>query len=528
SPPSPMPVVQSAPLGGSALSRSLQDGTAPSEWLAPRPTSVDEWTRSIRHVREQHATNAWLATLAPAFNATGKAAERLARAAADGVVVTTGQQPGLFGGPAYTWSKAIAALALADELEAQTEIPVAPVFWAATDDADWKEAASTHVVGANGLETLSLRGEPTEGIALSEVALGDVQHELSRLRAACGSAANSDVMDLIESAYVAHATVGASYVQLLRGMLEPLGIAVLDASHSAVRTAMDPMLRKALTNATAVSDALRARSAEIRAKGLQPQVEDMDNLSLVFRTSRTDKGNTRERVAIGAVTRTVREAEVGTLGPNVLLRPVIERAILPTVAYLAGPGEYAYFAQVSPIAKALGADVPLAVPRWAAHIVEPQFARALQRLGVNVADFDDPHAVETRLARSAMDEGVADALERLRVATETQLRAVGGAIRESQDVVAPNVVDGVARDIAHKLERLERRVVAGVKRREEALMRDIAVARAASRPLGKPPERVLNLVPAIARYGNDLLFAMRDSAREHAKALVNGENAKAR
>lgn len=522
---SPMPAVRTLPLGGGRLSRALQTGTADVSWTVKRPSDVEAWKRVAQDVRKRHAGSQWFSTLAPAFNATGEAAARLKRAADGGVVVTTGQQPGLFGGPMYTWSKAIAALALADELETKLGMPVAPVFWAATDDADWAEAASTYVIGESGIEKLSLPGPASESIAMSEVALGDISAELQRLYASSGSAANASVLELIQSAYVAHATIGASYVQLLRGILEPLGIAVLDASHSALRSFADPMLRKALTSAAAIADALKARGLAIRAAGFEPQVDDVDGLSLVFRTSRTEKGNTRERVPVADAAQTAREAEVGTLGPNVLLRPVIERAILPTVSYLAGPGEFAYFAQISPVAEALNADIPLAVPRWSGTILEPSTERALDRLGVSESDFDDPHAVETRLAKSALDEGVADALERMRLTAETQMRALQSAVVDADEIVATSVVEGAGRDIMHRLERLERRLVAGSKRRELALMRDIAVARASVRPLGQSPERVLNFIPALARYGSPLLNAMRDHARAHAAQLVAGESA---
>lgn len=518
------PVVRDAPLGGGALSLALQAGATPPEWMRERPTTGAEWAKVALAARQRHAARPWLSPIAAAFNATGEAAQRLSRAAAGGVVVTTGQQPGLFGGPAYTWSKAMAALALADELEAKLGIPVAPIFWAATDDADWQEAAVTYVVGENGLETLTLHGDATDGVALAEVPLGNIEAEIARLRAACGSAAQADILELVESAYVPHATVGAAYVQLLRGVLEPLGIAVLDAGHPAFRAASDPLLRQALTSAAAVGAALQSRTNAIRAAGFAPQVEDVAGLSLVFRTTRSERGNTRERVPITLAARTVREAEVGTLGSNVLLRPVVERALLPTIAYVAGPGEYAYFAQVSPIAEVLGLDVPLAVPRWAGTVLEPHTARALQRLGVSEDEFADRHGVETRLAKEALDETVADALERLRVATETQLRALQGAVSAAEELAPRSVVDGAGRDLRHTFDRLERRLVASVKRREAALMRDVAIARAAIRPLGQSPERVLNLVPALARYGTALLLAMRDRARVHAAALVTGDS----
>jgi hypothetical protein len=77
-----------------------------------------------------------------------------------------------------------------------------------------------------------------------------------------------------------------------------------------------------------------------------------------------------------------------------LLRPVIERAILPTVSYIAGPGEIAYFAQVSAVAAALDLDAPMVVPRWSTTIVEPHVSRILSRLGIEESELAEPHRAE--------------------------------------------------------------------------------------------------------------------------------------
>ncbi|MDQ6718757.1 MAG: bacillithiol biosynthesis BshC, partial [Gemmatimonadota bacterium] len=109
----------------------------------PRPSGKDEWIARARAVISSVPTD-WLDQLSPAFTATGEAARRLAGSGSGkGIVVTTGQQPGLFGGPLYTLSKALTALALANEIERLTGIPTAPVFWAATDDTDFREASKT-------------------------------------------------------------------------------------------------------------------------------------------------------------------------------------------------------------------------------------------------------------------------------------------------------------------------------------------------------------------------------------------------
>lgn len=519
-------MLRRVPLGGTALSRALQENPCLHDWLEARPRSADEWRARVHAVHQAAQASDWLTPLAPAIAATGLAAERLGRAAAHGVVLTTGQQPGLFGGPAYTWSKALSALAMADALEAASGIPVAPIFWAATDDADWLEAAATSFATARGLESVSLEGPVTDGIAMADVLLGPMDAALQALRAASGSAAHASVLRIIEQAYVPHATVGAAYVQLLRAMLEPLGIAVIDAAHPALRVAADPLLRRALHRAQSVRDALSARTQAIRDAGFAAQVDVMDELSLVFRTQSGPSGRERDRVRtrvpLSDTARVEREADVGSLGSNVLLRPVIERALLPTVAYLAGPGEYAYFAQVQPVAQALGLAVPLPVPRWSGEVIDMRAEARRAELGLDADGLFDPHAAETRVAQAAVDADVQDSIERLRLAIETQVRALGDAILHADNVVAPEVATGLATALSHKLDRFERRVVAGVKRREGALLRDVAFVRAALRPSGQSPERKLNLVPMLARFGPTIFDAMRRDARAYADQLVQG------
>src|SRR6185503_9030571 len=137
---------------------------------------------------------------------------------------------------------------------------------------------------------------------------------------------------------------------LLRELLEPLGIPVLDAAHPAVSHAAHHVLVRALKERAPIGEELTRRSAALRERGYAPQVSDLDGRTLVFELvdQRRDRvGN--DRAAAVAVT-----AIPGHLSANVLLRPVVEQAILPTVGYVAGPGELAYFAQVSAVAGALG------------------------------------------------------------------------------------------------------------------------------------------------------------------------------
>jgi uncharacterized protein YllA (UPF0747 family) len=433
-----------------------------------------------------------------------------------GIVVTTGQQPGLFGGPIYTWTKALGALALADAVERATGIATAAIFWAATDDADFLEASYTVVARTGGADRLQQHDVPEAGTPMALAPLGDIRPELTILERACGSAADPRPFEAVSRAYGdARRTVGDAYVALLRAILAPLGMPVIDASHPAVLEASRPVLLDALHDAAEIERALVDRATTLRAAGFEPQVEDMPGLSLVFARDGTRKQRlaTNERVSDGTV-----------LTPNVLLRPIVEHAILPTVAYWAGPGELAYFAQVSAVAAAMGRPAPLAVPRWSCTLLEPHVETVLHRLGLQPEDLRLPHAAERRLAREAMDARTAAGIATLRADVAALAERLGP---EPHELGLDAVVQGAIGSLQHRVDRLERRLLAGVARRETLRMRDLGTVRGALYPFGGRQERTLNLVPTLARHGLDLLGEIHRAAAGHAEAIVGAAPAPA-
>ena len=512
------PVVVTEALGGSTLSRAGRAGQLP-EWYRATPRGA-EWRAYVEEVRAS-VSNQWYDDLAPAFAATGAAAERLRRSAGGkGIVVTTGQQPGTFGGPLMTFNKALAALALADVLEESTGVPVAPVFWAATDDADFDEASVVSVAIGDHARELRLKQRPSAGTPMSRAPMSaaDLETLSAELREAAGTAPHASYLAATFEAYRAGATVGDAYVSLLRTLLEPLGIAVLDASHPAFTKTAAAFLRRVANESATVAGVVSGRTEAIRVRGYSPQVEEVADLSLVF----SNVAGTKRRL-------TIREA-VGFAGGNdgehlsstVLVRPVLERIILPTAAYVGGPGEVAYFAQVTAVAGALNLPTPLVVPRWSATIVEPRTQKLLDDLGVDAPSLSDPHAVEGKVARRHIPSDAQRALASARANLAGDAEAMK---RASAGLVPDRAVEGLQRAISHRLDRMERRIVAAVKRREIEEMRKIGTARASLFPHGVRQERKLAFIVFLARYGAPLVNQMLSAARAHARSLVAGTSA---
>jgi len=504
-------------IGGSALARSALAGELPA-WYGATLRSASDWKAAASQVALEFTGRQWLNELLPALTPSGEAEARLRGAAAEGgLVVTGGQQPGLFGGPLYVLHKALTVLEFANALSALTGRTVAPIFWAATDDADFAEASHVSIVRQGRLVRLSMLQQGHAGHAMAQVPLGDLRPELAALEEACGPGADRRVIDLVHSSYRDGSSVGDAYVALLRSLLEPLGIAVLDAAHSAVRAAGHATIVGALERSGDIAAALKHRSQEILESGYHAQVADVPNLSLVFETLRD---GSRRRVPIRDAGDVARSAPAAQLGPNVLLRPIMERQILPTVTYVGGAAEVAYFAQVSAAAAAMGLATPRISPRWSGTLIDTGVEEILRRLGATIDDFADPHAIEGRVAREGVSANVKVAIQGLRDAVAASAEVLRSDAQTSDALTRS--VGTMQAGVEHRLQRLERRYAAAIKQAGSAELDEVTEARASLYPDRAPQERVLSFVPFLARDMNGVIDAVRELSKAHVADVISG------
>jgi hypothetical protein len=152
-------------------------------------------------------------------------------------------------------------------------------------------------------------------------------------------------------------------------------------------------------------------------------------------------------------------------------------------------------------------------------LLEPHVETVLQRLGLQPDDLRLPHAAERRLAREAMDPRTAAGLAALRADVAALHDRLGP---EPRELKLDAVVQGAIGSLQHRVDRLERRLLAGVARRESERMHDLATARGALYPFGGRQERTLNLVPLLARHGVELLEDIHAAAAGYADEIVAG------
>jgi len=501
------------------------------------PGRVD--AASLEAARAAQLSRRFPAAAAGALVAVGATAEanRDALLAGGALAVTTGQQPALFTGPLYTIYKALTAAALAERLRARWSVAVVPVFWVAGDDHDFAEINHCAVLAADGsLCTIALRERAAEAEmrpAYREPVGPDGAAALAALEAALpASEFRSETLGWLGAAYTPDRSVAEAHARALAALLEPFGVVVCRGWDGALKRSASDVFLEALRSARILDEALGREAERLRQAGAEVPVTVGDGMTLAMLEGAM--GRDRLRIADGAfVTR--RSGERFTLGDleavlrtaperlsaNVLLRPAVEAHVFPTVAYVGGPAELAYLAQVGPLFAHLAVPRPVPVPRLSGYLVDAKTDRTLERLGLAPADFGRGEgALATSIARDALPEDAAAALVALRAALRDRYAAVlDAALALEKTLERP--IETARNQALHGADEVEKRLVAAVKRRSETALQQLARARASLFPEGAPQERVLTAASFLARYGRDVLPALAAAAREHAGRLLD-------
>lgn len=468
------------------------------------------------------------ASLLAAF-APGGAAERLA--VPEALAVTTGQQPGLFGGPMYVVHKALAARALARELERAWGRPVVPVFWLAGDDHDWTEATRTAWWTREGEVVewaLPRRDDAAPQRPMSaEVLPDDVRLARERLADDLPEGADRErTLDWIDRHWRPGVTVQAAYLAGLGELLAPLGVACLDATAPALKRAAAPLIRAALEHALRL-DATIAAAGDVgtgiaagegatlvfieASAGRDRLIADGDG----FRARRGGESWSRAELL------SLLDREPQRFSANVLLRPVLEASLLPTVAYVAGPGEYRYLTrQAAPLYPELGVAPQAPVPRWGGTVIDAVSERLLRRLELDADQvLHDDGTLGREVLRRDVAPRIPGALADLRAAID-QAAIELDRLGKSIDPVLARAIETRRHRMLHVAGDLERLMERHLRKRDDIAYAQYRRLRRRLRPLDQSQERLIGVAAALGMWGDRWLDAATAAADEWAADVV--------
>jgi bacillithiol biosynthesis cysteine-adding enzyme BshC len=429
-------------------------------------------------------------------NGAGPAVETLAQPGS--VAVVTGQQVGLFGGPCYAIYKALTAVQLARRLS-EAGLPTAPIFWLATEDHDFAEVNHCFVFDrANQPVRLEIAGTNSERQPVGEIPIGDPP--LDELRQALGELPfGGETVALVADSYAPGATFGSAFARLMKRLLPEL--LYLDPLRPAMRRLMAPLLAQAVEAAPRLAARIAERDRELVAAGYHAQVHLEEHTSLVF-LLKNDRRLTLDRRDAGYAGLS---DHAGQLSPNALLRPVVQDYMLPTVGYVGGPAEVAYFAQSQAIYAELRRPMPVIVPRASATLLDARSAKLMARYGLALPDFfQGEEPVRERIARTLVPPELAATFEGTKSASAQALDSLGAALAAFDPTLATALATS-RRKIDWQLAKLERKAAREALRRNERAAGDAAGLNGLIYPARHLQERFYSILPFLARYGPGLM-----------------------
>jgi bacillithiol biosynthesis cysteine-adding enzyme BshC len=497
------------------------DFPALSRFFAGDPSQAQSWRDAIARA---HACSRPRAEVADALRAQQERrnAPASARSAAEllrdprAVAVVTGQQAGLFGGPLFTLLKALTALTLADMLRLQHQIPVVAVFWIDAEDQDWDEVSSCTVLDADlRARTLRLPAPHHAGEApVASIRLGDeILNALNELEAALPKTEFlPSLLVSLGEAYRPGYGMAEAFGRFMEATLGRRGLVVYDSSDPASKPLVKRIFARELEDPDRTSELATQAGNELIALGYHAQVTPRDGPALFHldggRRAIRRQGNAfvlgdtvYEAAALASSVATEPEA----FSPNVLLRPVVQDTLFPTVCYVAGPNELGYQAQLRRIYERFGVPMPLHYPRASATLLDSAAARFLVRYNMPLESLhpQDDSALN-RLLESQLPPSVEQSLHEATRAVEERMAALASAV-PALDPTLAGAVRSTLGKMQHDLKTLHSKIIQAAKRRDQTLRRQFERVRAQAFPGGHPQERVIGFVSFLARSGPELV-----------------------
>ena len=445
----------------------------------------------------------------------------------DTVAVVTGQQAGLFTGPLYTIYKAFSAIKLAEHLRSSGTNAV-PVFWVASEDHDLEEIDHADILGKNeGLSRVSYRPEQfTDGLSVGDIRFDNgVGTAVDALMAELPQTEFSrDLRETLSAANSTGETYGTAFRRLIASLLGDNGLVVIDPLNHTIKKLASPIYAAAIEHSDEIVRAIGERGRELKQAGYSAQVlveedyfplfwHDEQGRRLALR--RTGDGTFRVKGERRQVHRDelldLAKSDPQRLSPGVMLRPVVQDYLLPTLCYFGGGAEIAYFAQNSEAYRVLERPVTPIFHRQSFTVVEPRERRNLERFGWDLKTlFPGKEAAFMDAAASQLAPDLANLFSDVEKQVDAELDRLGQRLSETDPTIAASLAMRRGK-IEYHLQTLRDKTLRSELQNDETMRRRIDNIFDSLLPDGALQERELNIVTFLNKYGPRFIDWMYDA-----------------
>lgn len=438
----------------------------------------------------------------------------------DEAVIITGQQPAIFAGPLYSVYKAITCIKLASELSEKTNSPVVPVYWVGSEDHDFDEAASVYYpTRKHTTEKLTMPcPEGFEGQSLHRVPLHATIDELISKLVATGP--GGEFRDDIEAFLKDAASVSTSLADwsthILARLFRDTPIIFFAPHLTTARTSSASIIQAAIENPLVTSAAVNDGARKMEELGYAAQVVKNDHECAFFYETDSIRAKVlfeNDTYQLPDLNRTISKEELLSnladdperFSPNVALRCVVQQHLFPVAAYVAGPGELAYWGQFKGVFEAFNAPMPIVYPRAQAVLTTLKLNKLLKKYSLTPADLAAP---EDELLQSCLRSiSESPEIEKSNLIHQNMRATLTEFAKElhSNTPTAASMVENLAEDLDRKFAKLEKNLLLSDSVRRDTVTGHVQRLQQCLSPGRKPQERMHTIVPYLFEHGWGLL-----------------------
>jgi bacillithiol biosynthesis cysteine-adding enzyme BshC len=431
--------------------------------------------------------------------------------------VVTGQQPMIFGGTLFTIYKTLTAIIYCKLYSSHTGHTFVPVFWLGDEDHDYDEVAELHVHSQSGLEDFKWETHQNRQLRTADILIKEEFEDLKKgIKEALGNTDFSDgLWELIEKSYSRDNSAGFAFGKLMMQLFGKHGLILAGSNNRDIKNSTKSVLQTSVERQDEIFQSLTLTSGNLESSGYHSQVkvqqsnlfriaEDGTRFKLYYSDGKwSDESGNFENISPDQLISMIGK-HPENFSPNVFLRPLMQDRLLPTVAYVGGPGEISYYAQMKEIYGLFDQTMPVILPRFSCTLIETSVKRALESLPFKWTEYN--RRIED-LESDFVDHSDKPDIESIIGSWKKEVEELTEKMKPLVGEVDPTLENSAGKASAaffNELDKLKGKMYRSVKQQEKVQVNRIAKVQEALFPNGNLQEREIAFIYFMNKYGSNI------------------------
>jgi len=437
----------------------------------------------------------------------------------DAFVVIGGQQNGLFLGPLYALYKALTVIKLSKKLSNQTSKKIVPVFWIASDDHDFAEINHIHLPDSDAViqKIVYNYSKLEDKLPVSDIPISsEIENIFNSIKNLLPETEfSTQLFEIISNSYLKNESFPNAFGKLMQVLLKKFGIILVDPSDKRLKKIAVPLFRREIEDRSPISSAVIEQSNIIKKQGFSTQLNLHDNILNIFYHNPQ-----RETIIISDEKFEIKNSNVSfsenvllekvennpeKFSPNAAMRPLYQDTIFPTLAFVLGPSELAYFAQLRQAYEDMKIPIPIAYPRISITLIEPKAERLLKKYQLSIEDIylNKDKILDIILKRDIPDSLFSNIDQNKKQVEESWMKLSNEISCFDSNMIKPAEI--AANKSLSQFDFLHKKLMQSARKKDEVVRSQVTKLLNLVYPLSKPQERVYNILPYYVRFGEQFI-----------------------